>query len=110
MARSTYFAEPIDWLYDQGITTGTSPAEFSPEGLVSRAQMATFLCRMEGEPAAPMSAFSDVPRGRFFSEAIDWLFDRGITTGTGPGRFSPDDPVTRGQMATFLWRLAGSPA
>lgn len=110
VARSTYFAEPIDWLYDQGITTGTSPAEFSPEGLVSRAQMATFLWRMEGEPAAPMSAFSDVPRGRFFSEAIDWLFDRGITTGTGPGRFSPDDPVTRGQMATFLWRLAGSPA
>ena len=108
--RERYYALPVDWLYDQGITTGTSVTEFSPDGVVSRAQMATFLWRMEGELAAPASGFSDVPRGRFFSEAVDWLFDRGITTGTSDTEFSPNDPVTRGQMATFLWRLAGSPA
>jgi hypothetical protein len=107
---SAYFAEPVDWLSDQGITTGTSANAFSPGSHVTRAEMATFLWRMEGEPRAATAPFSDVPRGRYFSEAVDWLFERGITTGTGGRRFSPDAVVTRGQMAAFLWRLAGSPA
>ena len=108
--RSAYFAEPVDWLFDQGITTGTSTNAFSPGRHVTRAEMATFLWRLEGEPRATAAPFSDVPRGRYFSEAIDWLFERGITTGAGGRRFSPDAVVTRGQMAAFLWRLAGSPA
>lgn len=108
--RSRFFAQPIDWLYAQGITTGTSATTFSPDDVVTRGQMATFLWRMEGEQSAPQAGFADVARGRFYAEAVDWLFDRGITTGTSASTFSPDDPVTRGQMATFLWRLAGSPA
>ncbi|MEM8706525.1 MAG: S-layer homology domain-containing protein [Actinomycetota bacterium] len=108
--RSRYWAQPIDWLFDAGITTGTSPSTFSPEDPVTRGQMATFLWRMEGRESAPQSGFSDVRRDRFYAEAVDWLLDRGITTGTSPTTFSPEDPVTRAQMATFLWRLAGSPA
>ncbi|RMH79389.1 MAG: S-layer homology domain-containing protein, partial [Actinomyces sp.] len=46
---------------------------------------------------------------RYYAPAVDWLAARGITTGVGGGRYAPDDPVTRAQMATFLWRLAGSP-
>ena len=55
------------------------------------------------------AGFADVPPGRFYSRAVDWLLHRGITAGTAPGRFSPEDVVTRAQMAAFLWRLAGSP-
>ena len=110
VARNRFFARPIDWLYAQGITTGTSSTTFSPEDVVSRGQMATFLWRMEGEESAPQAGFADVNRGRYYAEAVDWLYDRGITTGTSSTTFSPEDPVTRGQMATFLWRLAGSPA
>jgi len=40
--------------------------------------MATFLWRLEGEPRSATAPFSDVPRGHYFSEAIDWLFERGI--------------------------------
>lgn len=109
VARNRYFARPIDWLYAQGITTGTSTTSFSPDQVVSRGQMATFLWRMEGEQAAPVAGFADVSRSRYYAEAVDWLYDRGITTGTSSTTFSPEDPVTRGQMATFLWRLAGSP-
>ena len=43
------------------------------------------------------------------TNAIDAESPEGITTGTGPGRFSPNDNVSRAQMATFLWRLAGKP-
>jgi len=109
--RGTYYSSAVDWLSQQGITTGTGFGRFSPEALVTRAQMATFLWRLEGSPSgAPSSGFVDVATGKFYSEAVDWLLHRGITTGLQGGRFGPDDPVTRAQMATFLWRLAGSPA
>ncbi|MEO0492508.1 MAG: S-layer homology domain-containing protein [Actinomycetota bacterium] len=109
VGRDRYYARPIDWLFQQGITTGTSSTTFSPDDFVTRGQMAAFLWRMEGQEAAPAAAFADVNRGRYYAPAIDWLFDRGITTGTSPTTFSPDAQVTRAQMATFLWRLAGSP-
>ncbi|MCP4227255.1 MAG: DUF1501 domain-containing protein [Actinomycetia bacterium] len=110
VASGRYYSEPVDWLFDAGITTGTSPGRFSPADPVTRGQLAAFMWRLEGSPpGAPASGFSDVPAGRYYSKAVDWMLDRGITTGTGSNRYSPDEPVTRGQMATFLWRLAGSP-
>ncbi|RMH69598.1 MAG: DUF1501 domain-containing protein, partial [Actinomyces sp.] len=60
--------------------------------------------------AAPgPGGFYDVQANTWYSTAVAWLAAAGITTGTAPGEFSPDDPVTRGQMATFLWRYAGRP-
>ncbi len=53
--------------------------------------------------------FSDVPSGSYYSVAVAWLVGEGITTGTSPGKFSPFNPVTRAQMAVFLWRSEGSP-
>ncbi len=106
----TYYGPAVGWLSSTGITTGTGVGEFSPDAPVSRAQMATFLWRYRGSPSgAPQSAFVDVPRASYYARPVDWLAQQGITTGTGFGRFSPDDPVNRAQMATFLWRLEGSP-
>ena len=105
-----YYSEAVDWLAAVGATTGTSPGRFSPDDFVTRGQMATFLWRLEGSPGgAPPAGFSDVSAGAFYAEPVDWLLHRGITTGVGGNRFAPNDFVTRGQMATFLWRLAGSP-
>ena len=105
-----YYTAAVAWLAAAGITTGTAPGEFSPDDFVTRGQMATFLHRYRSSPTgSPRAAFSDVPAGRYYSAAVDWLFAEGITTGVGPGRFAPEDIVTRGQMATFLWRLEGSP-
>ena len=56
------------------------------------------------------SRFSDVPAGAWFAEAVDWAVDAQITQGTGADTFSPDDPVTRGQMLTFLFRTINGPA
>ena len=53
--------------------------------------------------------FTDVREGSFYDIAVGWLLEAGITSGTGSGRFSPSRTVTRGEMATFLWRFAGSP-
>ena len=54
--------------------------------------------------------FGDVPAGSYYEVAVGWLADQGITSGTSAGVFSPVAKVTRGQMAAFLWRSAGSPA
>ena len=53
--------------------------------------------------------FSDVPAGEYYANAVTWAIDREITSGTGAGKFSPNDDCTRCQVVTFLWRAAGSP-
>lgn len=105
-----FYDDAVSFLVEREITTGTSPSTYSPNDAVTRAQMATFLWRFSFEPTpAGASGFTDVPTGAFYTTAVAWLAESGITTGTSPTTYSPDDVVTRGQMATFLWRLAGEP-
>ena len=103
-----YFTAPVQWMVGDEITNGTSPSCFSPSVSVSRGQAAAFLWRMEGRQAAEPHPFSDVDKG-WQQDPVSWLFAEGITTGTSATEFSPGDPVTRGQMATFLYRYQGSP-
>ena len=86
---------------------GTSATTFEPDGTITRAMVVTILYRMSGEPAVSgNSGFSDVPSGRYYSNAIKWATDKGIAKGVGGGKFEPDAPVTREQMSTFLMRYA----
>ena len=102
-----FYADAVAWMKEAGITTGTTPTTFDPTDLVTRGQLATFLWRLAGKPEAPVSEqFEDVPDDKFYTAAV---LHHGLTTGTSPTMFSPDDPLTRGQIATFLWRLAGKP-
>ena len=95
---------------ENGITTGTSPTTFSPSAPVTRGQLATFLYRLAGEPAVePSEQFEDVPSDEFYTDAVAWMVEFNITNGTSPTTFSPTDAVTRGQTATFIYRLAGIP-
>ena len=109
---TTSFANTaISWLVEAGITTGTTPTTFTPQGNTSRAQMAVFLWRNAGEPApAGQQSFTDVPTTSFANTAISWLVEAGITTGTTPTTFTPQANTTRADMAVFLWRNAGEPA
>ena len=109
-----YFYDPVYWAYYHKpiqITTGTSKTLFSPDADVTRGQMVTFLWRLAGEPKASAPAtFTDVPEGRYFTDAIAWASEQGITTGyAGKNMFGPDDKCTREQIVTFLWRYAGKP-
>ncbi|GJM37244.1 MAG: hypothetical protein DHS20C19_06110 [Acidimicrobiales bacterium] len=105
-----YYTDPVAWLAANEITTGITPSAYGGHQSVSRGQMATFLWRLMGEPSAASSAsFADVSDGRFYSDAVAWLAAEGVTTGVSRTAFDPDGVVTRGQMATFLWRLMGEP-
>ena len=101
-----YFAHIfIEQLLSSGITGGCSavpPPLFCPENNVTRGQMAVFIEAFLGNPANTCSSrFSDVPSGPFCG-FIERMADDGITSGCGGGRFCPNDPVTRGQMAVFI--------
>ena len=59
---------------------------------------------------AETSPFSDVSTSAYYYEAVKWAQKKGITGGIGDGLFGPNQPCTRAQIVTFLWRAAGSPA
>ena len=52
----------------------------------------------------PLPSFADVPANAYYADAVQWAVEQGITTGTSSTTFSPDDPCTRAQVVTFLWR------
>ena len=89
-----------------GITTGMSATTFGPNSPCTRGQVVTFLHRAEGSPApeSGSNGFSDVGSDAFYRDAVLWAVEEGITTGTGNGKFSPNQTCTRAQVVTFLHR------
>ena len=61
------------------------------------------------EDNSMLNFFYDVPNNAYFYEAVKWAVKNGITTGVGDNLFAPEQPCTRAQIVTFLWRAAGSP-
>lgn len=107
---TAYYYDAVQWAVKQNITSGTTRNIFSPNAICTRAQTVTFLWRAAGspEPIMASSPFSDVRRGSYYYKAVLWAYESGITGGTSDTAFSPDAAVTRGQVATFLWRAAGA--
>lgn len=101
---------PIDWAVVNKLTAGTSKTTFSPKDDCTRAQFATFLWQTMGspEPEPANSPFADVKPNRYYYKAILWAYQNGITAGTSETTFSPNEPCTRAQIVTFLWRMEGS--
>ena len=93
----------INKLAKAGITVGCSATKFCPNQAVTRAQMATFLAKAFHLPAATRDYFNDDNSNSHESD-INRLARSGITGGCAPGKYCPNEIVTRGQMAAFLHR------
>jgi len=110
---ASVFENAIDWLYEQGITTGCNPPvndRFCPDDHVSRGEMAAFLARAFGYGDDGGGGHFVDTVGHVFETAADRLYVAGVTVGCNPpvnDRYCPDDSVTRGQMAAFLVRAFG---
>ncbi|QGG94979.1 hypothetical protein GH723_07575 [Actinomarinicola tropica] len=107
-----FYSDGVAWLEAAGHTTGVgSTGLFLPDRVVTRAEAATFLWRIEGSPPAPLSGFADVPTGAYYARAVGWLRQAGLTTGVGGSNlYAPNAPVTRAELTTLLWRHAERPA
>lgn len=101
-----YYYKAVLWAMENGITSGTSASTFSPNDPCTRGQIVTFLHRVEKEqaPATTDNPFRDVAADAYYCDAVLWAAEWGITSGTSANTFSPNDPCTRGQIVTFLYR------
>ena len=89
---------------------GTGETTFSPNTATTRGMIAAILYRLEGNPETNASmSFTDIGPGEYYSEAIAWAAEQGIVAGYSETLFGPDDPVTREQLVSMLYRYAGSP-
>ncbi len=104
----TFCYDAVLWAVEQGITKGTAANAFSPGAKVTRGQTVTFLWRLKEE--AKVSAdnpFTDVKTGAFYYDAVLWAVKKEITKGVSATAFAPNEPCTRGQIVTFLYRAEG---
>ncbi len=103
--NDSFYYEAVKWAVETKITSGVGNNLFAPDQPCTRAQIVTFLWRAAGSPEPKRAgSFADVPAGAFYAKAVAWAVDAGITTGTGEGGFSPDEPCTRAQAVTLLCR------
>ena len=99
----------INYVIEKGLFSGTDKG-FEPELPMNRAMLVTILHRLAGAPVSGKANFTDVPANAWYSGAVSWASENGIVTGYHDGRFGADDPITREQLATILWRYAKSKA
>ena len=108
-----FFYDAVLWAFyhDPQITAGTSKTKFSPYNTCTREQVVTFLWRANGcqEPTNTENPFKDVPADAYYTEAVLWAVENGITNGKSKTKFGVGDPCTREQVVTFLWRAEGEP-
>ena len=104
--ENTWYYDAVAEAYRRGLMTGISETQFEPEAPASRGMMVTILYRMEGEPVTGDNGFTDVSEDSYYAEAVAWAVEKGIVKGRGDGTFHPDDPITREELATFLYRYA----
>jgi len=107
VAGDAWYRDAVQYVYDEGLMTGTAYDRFSPDLSTSRAMIVTILWRLEGAPMdAETSSFTDVVRYSWYSDAVDWAAAFGIVEGYSEESFGPNDPITREQLAAILYRYA----
>lgn len=110
VSADSWYADAAIYVRDNGIMSGVSETEFSPDDTMTRAMLTTVLYRMAQSPAVTGDdSFTDTAPGEWYSSAVIWALDRGIVGGYGDGTFGTNDPISREQFATILWRYAGEP-
>ena len=103
-----YYTKAVLWAYENSITKGVSATEFGVKKEVSRAMMVTFLYRAAGEPEVEGTVdFTDVKTGKYYTDAVIWATQQGITKGTSSTIFGVKDGCERGMIVTFLYRAYG---
>jgi flavodoxin len=106
-----YYADAVAYVKEHGLMNGISDTAFSPGETTSRGMIAAILYRVAGSPDfTGGTAFPDVADTAYYAAAIRWASANNIVDGYDNGNFGPDDPMTREQFATILWRYAGRPA
>lgn len=105
VAQDAWYREAVDYVCVRGIMNGVGDGGFAPDETATRAMLVTMLYRLAGEPRVRVSArYLDVDSSSWYSQAAAWAQAAGVAEGIGGGLFAPAMSVTRGQLATLLYR------
>lgn len=96
VAAGSWYADAVKNVVNKGLMAGTGKDTFAPDNQVTRAMMWTVLARLDGKDVSGASTW--------YAKAMTWAIEKGVSDGTFPG-----NSITREQLATMLWRAAGSP-
>ena len=106
VSTDDWFFDVVRYVYEQGLMTGTSDREFSPNLTTTRGMIVSILNRLEGGPTAEAAGFTDVADGDWYADAVNWAASEGIIAGYEDNTFRPNDPITREQLAAMLMNYA----
>ncbi|MDD4121897.1 MAG: S-layer homology domain-containing protein, partial [Eubacteriales bacterium] len=103
---NSWYYDAIQYVHSKGLFTGMGQDTFSPNFTMTRAMLVTVLHRLAGTPNANGDMFDDVMAGQWYSDSVTWAAESGIVSGYSSGLFGSNDPITREQMVTILYRYA----
>ena len=108
--NKVWYREGLDYAVKEGLMNGIGHRRFAPDATLTRAQLATVLYRLAGSPGTTgaRNPFSDVKSGKWYTSAVIWANRQRIMQGFPDGSFRPDEPVTREQLVTVLYRYRGA--
>ncbi|OON96919.1 MAG: hypothetical protein ATN36_04625 [Epulopiscium sp. Nele67-Bin005] len=109
ISDTEWFYYDVMNLYVNNLVDGYTNNTFAPEKDVTRAEVVTILQRLENGTNDQSSTFSDVSSSAWYAGAVGWAVKSGIVEGFPDGEFEPNADVTREQLATMLYNLAGKP-
>ena len=105
--QSKWYHDGVHWALNTGVMAGYGKGKFGPNDITTRAQIVQMLWNMEGKPAVEDAiTFKDVPAKSWYTEAVRWAAAEKIVAGYSAEQFGPNDPLTREQLATILYRYA----
>ena len=103
---AAWYADAVQYVYENGLMTGVSESEFAPDGTATRGQIVTILWRQNGCPTPTRTcSFTDLTQS-WYKDAVAWAAETGIVKGRDAVTFDPTAPITRQEMATMLYRYA----
>ena len=102
-----WFYDAVNYIYNAGLMVGTSDTTFSPYTNTTRGMIVTILHTLEGSPMPnTTNGFTDVGADKYYTDAVAWASANKIVSGYGNSIFSPDNSITREQMAVILMNYA----
>lgn len=103
--HTEWYHEDLDYVVKNGLMNGVSSNEFEPHESTTRAMVVTILYRLADKPKVKYkNIFEDVEENTWYTDAIIWANSEKIVLGYGDNTFAPDQPITREEMVTILYR------
>ncbi len=98
-----WYYSPVRYVYERQLMTGTGNGKFSPETETTRGMIVQILYNLAGKPETTAVSYQDVNPTAYYANAVSWASTVAVANGTGSGKFSPEDNMTREQLVVMLY-------